>query len=186
MLDKDLLRQSMRKKLKDLTDLKRLETSRVIAEELKQFKAFNESSIIAAFAAMPDEIDLLFLWTEYSEKSLLLPRYQRKSENYVFTQVNSLENETIRGKFDILEPKEELPTFTRDQQFLCFIPGLAFDRQGGRLGRGKGFYDQLLADKKAVKVAVCYDFQLCVHCPQEEWDVKMDYILTEKRLIKCK
>jgi len=68
------------------------------------------------------------------------------------------------------------------------LPGLAFDRQGGRLGYGAGYYDRILAkaSRTALKIAVCYDWQMLdTPLPQEPHDIPMDWIITEKRALRC-
>ena len=70
---------------------------------------------------------------------------------------------------------------------VVFLPGLIFDSRGNRLGRGIGWYDRLL--KKAAEVAVfvglAYEFQLVDEVPTEPWDERVDYVITEKRVIDC-
>ena len=66
---------------------------------------------------------------------------------------------------------------------LVIVPGVAFDRQHNRLGRGKGFYDRLLSTLSAPKIGICYSFQLKEHIPTEPFDKKMDLILTEKETL---
>ena len=64
------------------------------------------------------------------------------------------------------------------------VPGLAFDRHGGRLGFGKGYYDRLLlAAGDAVKIGLGYSFQILKTLPADAHDVKMDLIMTEKESI---
>ena len=63
------------------------------------------------------------------------------------------------------------------------MPGVAFDRKANRLGRGKGFYDRLLAQTHALKIGICYDLQLLDEIPAEPHDIKMDIIVTENNII---
>lgn len=84
------------------------------------------------------------------------------------------------GSFGIMEPAEgsaEVPLEEIDA-FLC--PGLAFDRNGGRLGRGRGFYDRLLAQARpdALKIGICHGFQLVKDTFSEAHDVRMDEVIT--------
>ncbi len=68
---------------------------------------------------------------------------------------------------------------------MIVIPAVAYDRNGNRLGRGKGFYDRLLASTKARKVGVAYDFQLIDDdIPVDAHDVPVDIVITESRFIK--
>ena len=64
------------------------------------------------------------------------------------------------------------------------IPFLAVDKQGNRLGYGKGYYDKFLKNSKAKRVAYGYGFQVLNSVPHEEWDEKMDIIVTDEEIIK--
>ena len=70
---------------------------------------------------------------------------------------------------------------------MLFVPGLAFDLEGNRLGRGGGWYDRVLAGLgKAVKrVGLAYEFQIMERLPVEAWDQKVHQIVTEKRVVDC-
>jgi 5-formyltetrahydrofolate cyclo-ligase len=69
---------------------------------------------------------------------------------------------------------------------LVLVPGMAFDLHGDRLGRGRGFYDRLLAEASGVKCGVGYDFQLLEKIPAEPHDAKVDFIFTPSRCVKRK
>ena len=92
-------------------------------------------------------------------------------------------SELEKGKYDILEPKDKVEY--QNQIDLVIVPGVAFDEQGNRLGYGKGFYDNFLKDYKGTKVALAYERQIVKTIPIEEHDIKMNYIITERRVIKC-
>ena len=68
---------------------------------------------------------------------------------------------------------------------LVIVPGVAFDRQGGRLGYGKGYYDRFLDQSHAFRLALAFDFQLLETVPTEIHDVPMDGILTENGFYFC-
>ncbi len=69
---------------------------------------------------------------------------------------------------------------------LIVVPGVAFDRRGNRIGRGKGFYDRLLTETKATTVGVGYDFQLVDDIDSEPHDVVMDLVVTEHEIIRVR
>lgn len=87
-----------------------------------------------------------------------------------------------KGLFDIDEPKN--PVFV-DFSYpdLIIVPGLAFDKKGGRIGFGKGYYDRFLASAQGLKVGLCYSFQLLSSLPTEEHDVHLDALVTEKEIL---
>ena len=64
------------------------------------------------------------------------------------------------------------------------MPGIAFDKHGARVGFGKGCYDKFLAKTQAVKVGFCYDFQLCDEIETDKHDILMDYLVSEKGILK--
>lgn len=87
------------------------------------------------------------------------------------------------SKLGVLEP--EFPKLINPGLIdLCIIPGVAFDIYGNRVGYGKGYYDKFLCDKKIIKIGICHDFQIYDNpISNDTHDVKMDYIITEKRII---
>jgi len=98
-------------------------------------------------------------------------------------------NELAPCYFGILEPKIELRRLSEhqvhlDELRLILVPGVAFDCHGGRLGRGKGYYDRFLkkTPKNALKVGLAFDFQLFDSIPMTENDQFMDIIATENQL----
>ena len=66
---------------------------------------------------------------------------------------------------------------------LFIVPGMAFDRQGNRVGRGGGFYDRLLAHVTVPKIALAFDFQVLAEVPHTLYDISMTMIVTEKQII---
>jgi len=89
-----------------------------------------------------------------------------------------------KGRFDVPEPQNAEKADKMDID-IAAVPGIAFDRKGGRIGFGKGYYDRFLKDIRAVKIALCYDFQIADSIDTETFDIKMEYIITESGVIKC-
>jgi len=83
----------------------------------------------------------------------------------------------VKGEsFGIPEPDGELYPFP-ELIDVIIVPGVAFDKQNNRLGRGKAFYDKLLKTVKSKKVGVCFDFQMIDQVPTGEFDIKMDCVV---------
>ena len=82
------------------------------------------------------------------------------------------------GRFDILEPTTDSPAVAYQEITLAVIPGRAFTPDGKRLGRGKGYYDRLLASCNCLTVALAYDEQIFTEIPVAEHDQNMDFIIT--------
>lgn len=105
-------------------------------------------------------------------------------------QANSYGELLASGAFGILEPKLEYRNrperrYSPEKIDLVLVPGLAFDRFGGRLGRGKGFYDRFFQKlpQKTVLVGLAFDEQLVERVPVEPHDRKMDFLLTPENVL---
>lgn len=87
------------------------------------------------------------------------------------------------GAYGILEPKEEHPVVEPREMAVAFVPLLAFDGQGGRMGYGKGYYDRILAGFTGLKIGVAFEWQLSSETlPMEAHDERLDVVVTEKTI----
>lgn len=132
-----------------------------------------ERLTIAVYAPLPGEIDLAQTLLDHPERRWVFPRVA--GHHLTFHTGEQL----IPGAFGILEPaveSPEVPLFEIDA-FLC--PGLAFDKKGGRLGRGRGFYDRLLAQARpdTLKLGICHPFQIVADTHPEPHDVPMNGLI---------
>jgi len=96
--------------------------------------------------------------------------------------------ELRKGAYGILEPTPECPAHPPGEADLIVIPGIAYDICGGRIGYGKGYYDRTLHTLEGTGklVGFCYDFQLLERIAGEPHDVRMDIIITERRIIRLR
>jgi 5-formyltetrahydrofolate cyclo-ligase len=119
-------------------------------------------------------------------KRLFYPRLGN-NERLDLVQVESVQ-ELRRGRYGILEPVGGRLMTDKDQEHLVvFVPGVAFDVQGNRLGKGGGWYDRVLerlGDKVSI-IGLAYEFQLVEELPVERWDRKMHHVITEERIVDC-
>lgn len=139
-----------------------------------------DARTVMLYYSLPDEVythtlvDALLA----SGKRVLLPRVTGEGtmELRCYTGPQSLE----QGAYNIMEPVGEV--FSDYAQIdLAVIPGVAFDRQLNRMGRGKGYYDRLLPQLGcAYKIGICFDFQLVESIECEEHDIKMDEVISGK------
>lgn len=90
----------------------------------------------------------------------------------------------IRHRFGMLEPGEDCPLADPEELELILVPGLAFDRSGGRLGQGGGFYDRYLPRCPGVKAALCREIFLLEAVPREEHDRGVDLVVTENAVLR--
>ncbi|KAA6346630.1 5-formyltetrahydrofolate cyclo-ligase [termite gut metagenome] len=146
-----------------------------IFSRLETYTVFKEAHTVLLFYSLKDEPDTHSFIEKWSgEKEILLPAVC--GENFELRVYNGREG-LLRGAYDIQEPSGSLFTGYASID-LAVIPGVAFDRSGNRLGRGKGYYDALLPHISAYKVGVCFSFQLVEDVPTGEFDVRVDEIIT--------
>lgn len=172
------LRQLIRERKKQLSLEERDEFSQRIFETLAQQNVFQKARNVLCYWSMPDEVQTqTFILNHLSEKTWLLPVIKGNSlEISRFTGSDNLQ----QGVLGIGEPIGESYDGAID---LAIIPGLAFDRNGNRLGRGKGFYDHFLSKQSIYTIAVAFHCQLLEEVPVEPWDVIMRQIITEEETI---
>lgn len=159
---------------------------------LESFKQFpGNISFLVGYMPLPDEPDcteIMRFWLK-EKGQVFLPAFDRETEAYSLSAVSGLGREWLAGgKYGIPEPKQEMermfPPCIFGEKALWLVPGLAFSRDGSRLGRGAGYYDRLLAGTDAVKVGIVYESGLLPYIPAEDHDVRMDYLMTETGIVK--
>jgi 5-formyltetrahydrofolate cyclo-ligase len=133
---------------------------------------------IAVFRALPGEVDLMEVTACHRDRRWVYPRVA--GDDLVFHVVENPAADLTPGTMGIREPSPHLPRVAIEEidAFLC--PGLAFDARGGRLGRGRGYYDRMLAGARpdALKMGVCFPQQLVPDTFAQAHDVPMNGILT--------
>lgn len=155
-----------------------MDSQAIVASVEAWLSTHPEITTLAIFAALPGEPDLLPLVKQHPERRWVLPRVE--GESLTFHSVTNPENDLHVGAFKIREPhaySAQVPV-TEIDLFLC--PGLAFDLLGNRLGRGRGFYDRMLeqARPNALKLGVCFTFQIVDDTFPEPHDIRMDGLIT--------
>ena len=167
------LRKEMRSRIRD----SRRDSRELLGALKGALEGLESQKRIAIYSALPDEPTITELITELPQHQWLLPRVE--GENLVFHRITNPTQELRSGAFGILEPLPDLPTIRIEEIEIFVCPGLAFDIHGGRLGRGRGFYDRMLADARenALKIGVGFDCQMVEDTYTEEHDVRMDAVL---------
>jgi 5-formyltetrahydrofolate cyclo-ligase len=118
---------------------------------------------------------------------LFVPCFETATQRYVASGLHDFDADLAIGKFGILEPiPEAVRPVTFEEIDAVLVPGLAFDEIGNRLGRGLGYFDRLLRQINGVKIAPAFDFQVVDEVLAEAHDLRMDFIVTEIRVIKTK
>lgn len=164
--------------------------SGVIAQKLGQLEEFQASRNLLFFLSLPKEVqtDEMIQMALDLGKRVYVPLVDADRRRLNISELPGLDIEFEEKRFGIREPgaphlKMASP---RDLDFVL-VPGLAFDRQGGRIGYGAGYYDKFLKEVQdhVFRVGVAFDFQALDAIPQTDLDVPVQKILTENSLITC-
>jgi len=172
------LRKQVKTRVKALTEEEKQAESERVMEQLEHIQQFMEAKTVLLFHSLPDEICTHKLIEKYaSEKKILLPVINGE-EWYI----REYRGELKTGEYNIQEPTG-MNFHDYDSIDLVVVPGVCFDSDLGRVGRGKGYYDRMLEKiTKAYKIGICFDCQLLGKVPTEKWDVKMNMVLTASKM----
>lgn len=180
---KEELRQQMRQQKRQYTPQQLEVLSLPVIERLKT--RLSDVQTILAFYSLPDEVNTHSLIDEWvaEGKTVFLPKVV-DGEHMVWCRYMGCQD-LKEGAFHIMEPVTEgrffcyTPDITKEPS-PCFIlvPGVAFDSDGHRLGRGRGYYDRFLAMHPEIyKIGVCFDFQKVPEVPVAENDISVDEVI---------
>lgn len=144
--------------------------------KLEALEAFQRAKTVLAYWSIEGEVHThapVIRWAQH--KRVALPMVE--NDSLVLGLFTGMDCMAPSPPFGILEPKST-PRVCIDEVDLVVVPGIAFDLHGNRLGRGKGYYDRLLRDVRAVKVGLCFNFQLVHSVPTDELDIRMDAVMS--------
>ncbi|MDD5225776.1 MAG: 5-formyltetrahydrofolate cyclo-ligase [Candidatus Omnitrophica bacterium] len=180
MSEKTFLRKAILGKIKKIPLLSRHAKSRRIFRKLSGVTVFKKAERVAFYYGIAPEVETkLFLGKILKEKEVYLPRVGPK-KSLVLCRVRSLSRDLKKGAYNIMEPKMFCEKWPASQMDLIIVPGVAFDRRGGRLGRGGGYYDRLLRKSgKAVKIGLCFREQVVKKVLMMKHDVRVDRVITD-------
>ena len=193
--EKRALRRAMAERRDALPPAERVRLAVRAAEVLLELPEARLARTVAGFVSTRSEID-----TEP-----LLELLRRRGVEVVLPRVSTglipprlrfhradQRSELVFGIFGLLEPRAEAPEVAAHEIDLFMVPGLAFDHRGTRVGYGGGYYDELAAYVRAHPdatnarfVGFAFDFQLLDACPTGEWDVPLDSVVTDERVVRC-
>lgn len=175
-MDKQELRKQIRAAKRAVPFCDKCAHSLPIMQQVESLPQFQKAEVVLLYWSMEDEVqthDFVVRW--HRQKTILLPCVD--GDNLRLRPYTGETCMTIGDQFGIGEPTG--PEFTDlDRVEMIVVPGVAFDRNRNRMGRGRGFYDRLLkSTPNAYKVGVGFDFQLVEEVPVEPFDVAMDRVI---------
>jgi len=180
---KQQLREQVRDGLNKLSSEQRGIASKEICLRIEEQELWKKARSILFYAPLGDEPDIWRLLedTLAAGKNAALPRFIAERDCYVACKIQNLEQDIMAGRFGIREPVEACARLELNGLDLILVPGVAFDASGHRLGRGKGFYDRLLAMLGGPTCGVAFEEQLVDEIPVEAHDVRLNCIVTPTR-----
>ncbi len=185
-MSKQQIRSSMRNINRNVNELRALELSKSIFSQIERSATFSASHTIALYAALADELPTLWVIERWYSmgKVILLPRIEADDRMEFYPYSNSL----TTGKFGISEPESvDCEPYEPYKIDMMIVPGVAFCRDGRRMGRGRGYYDRYLAREGFVArtIGVCFPHQILDSIPCEAHDVRLDEVISERDHIEC-
>jgi 5-formyltetrahydrofolate cyclo-ligase len=180
------LRKQIRGALQKISPVARNAMSAQIRDRLKEQTLWKNAGSVLFFAPLPDEPDVWPLLEDRlaAGKIAALPRFDSASNGYVACRVQNLQSDIVTGQFGIREPRANCVEIPLNRLDLVLVPGVGFDLQGRRLGRGRGFYDRMLADVDGIKCGIAFDEQVVNEVPAGPQDVRLNIILTPTRCVE--
>ena len=180
---KRAVRATVRQSIRRINPTQRAAASASAVALLLEQEQWKKAKSVLLFTPLGDELDLLLCFEEArtAGKLIALPRYLPDQAVYCAAMYEGTPETLSRGQFGVPEPRVNAPVVPLNRLDLALVPGVAFDLSGRRLGRGRGFYDRLLAEVTGVKCGVAFDEQIVPELPEEPHDMAMDFILTPTR-----
>jgi 5-formyltetrahydrofolate cyclo-ligase len=165
--------------------------SGLVQDSALRFAPYLAATQVALYSPIDSEVEsqAILAHALSSKKAVYYPRVGPDNSAWFF-QIGA-ETDLHPGRFGIDEPAGVFPLPVHGQEStehtIIFVPGLAFDISGHRLGRGGGAYDRMLTELKrqAIFVGLAFELQILERLPTDEWDQKIHYVISEKRIIDC-
>lgn len=181
-MDKRNLRSKYHRQRDEVAAHDRDEMSREITERLLASNMYKNSKSIFCYCSMGSEVytyDILKAALKDGKK-IAVPKVLSNEGIMAAIKIEDL-NALRPGRYNILEPTSNDEAKDVD---LAIVPGLLFNKRGYRVGYGKGFYDRYLKGKNLLSIGICFEFQVTDLNFQNEFDIPVDYICTEKSIYK--
>jgi 5-formyltetrahydrofolate cyclo-ligase len=177
------IRKEIKEKLNRQSNIQRLRKSRLIKDKLFKLAAFKRAKLVMFYIAKDKEVQTRFMITAAQKigKRIAVPTILVKKKRMIASVLKDVESETSRGPYGLRQPKRQYLRRVPEAKIdLLILPGLAFDKQGHRLGRGKGYYDKFLAGLSAntACIGLAFDFQVLRNLPFLSHDISVDNVIS--------
>ena len=173
---KHIIRKDIKTRLAQCSDLEKSRKSDIIKERLFNEEAFKQANVVMFYVSLRDEVNTLSMIDEAIKtgKTVCVPVVILAEKRLIAGGIKDREADLEKQHFGIYQPKQgkvvEVPLEDID---LVVVPGVAFDKNNVRLGRGHGYYDRFLSSlpKRTKAIGLAFDFQVVDHLPQDSHDI---------------
>lgn len=159
----------------------------LIFEEIINSEIYKKSKKIFTYISFGSEVDTIKLikYSFSNNKEVYVPKINKQTKDMIALKIHNFNNMSV-DKWGIIEPNSVDKTNIGTDFDLIIMPGIAFDKQGNRIGYGGGYYDKYISklNNASNLLALAYDFQIIQDIESESHDIKVDFILTNKGFIK--
>jgi 5-formyltetrahydrofolate cyclo-ligase len=178
---KQALRATMRERRNTISPLLYAEKSTAIREKLENNEEFKNSNRILIYVSKKEEVDTHEILEKLfdSGKEIFAPKVD--GEELRLCKILSMEDLAM-GSFGVLEPKSCTEMSGPNNLDCILVPGLAFTKNGDRIGYGKGYYDVLLNKTNAHKIGLAFEEQIVDEVPLEDHDARMNVVITDQSI----
>jgi len=191
------IRQEFLKKRNNLSRDEIKSKSEKIEKELFSLPEFQRAKTVMFYVSFRSEVETEKMTRNALKlkKKIVIPVVH--GEKIVVSEIKNLKKELTKGSFGIKEPKKEFRRRVNQKEIdLVVVPGVVFDKSGGRLGYGRGYYDRFLRSKsirsrmsryrQCALIGLAFDLQIARKIPLVKGDMKVDKIVTESGIVDCK
>lgn len=184
MQEKKDIRKEVLEKRMALTKEELVEKSKIICNSFLELPQYKEADLIYIYMDFKNEVMTKQIIEDAWEKKKRVAIPKVVENQIIFYELVKEQEKLKEGYFGIREPKMSQPIM--DSEGLMVVPGIAFDKQGYRIGYGKGFYDRYLhANNIKHKISLVFELQMVDKVPNDKYDIPIDMIITEKQMIQC-
>lgn len=188
-MDKKIIRKEILNNRNKLNTNLIKEFSKEIQNNLINNDVYKNSNSIFIYISFGTEVETIDIIKNALNlgKEVYVPKTNKSTKEMDAIRINNFDNMTV-DKWGILEPISVDKNKIGENFDLIIMPGVAFDRDGNRIGYGGGYYDKYILNhsKESKRLALAYDFQIVKNIKNEEHDIKVNYIITEKEFIEIK
>ena len=184
--EKKEIRKHMLKQRDMIDKIQKQKWDNEIFNKVINSEYYKKAKTIFLFVSFKSEVDThkLIEYAINDNKEICVPKIETKEKGIELYKITGFDDLKV-GYYNVLEPIEGSQKISSENIDLILMPGLAFDREGGRVGYGGGYYDKFLkeSEKNRVKrIAIAYNCQLLDKVPMDENDMKIDGIITNEKI----